>query len=128
MTRASVDVDGEQVASIDRGFLVLLGVSTEDTSKEAGMLARKVAGLRIFEDDAGKMNLGLAEVCGEMLCISQLSLYGDVRKGRRPSFSWSAPAEVARPLYEEFCAAVESEGVVCRLGRFQEHMEVQLVN
>lgn len=128
VSRASVDVGGETVASIDRGFLVLLGITHSDTPKEAALLAKKVAGLRLFEDADEKMNLGLLDIGGELLCVSQFTLYADVRKGRRPSFSESAPADVARPLYEAFCVAVEAEGVTCRRGRFQEHMDVALVN
>lgn len=128
VTRASVDVGDERVASIGRGYLVLLGVTDGDGEAEATSLAKKVAGLRLFEDEDGKMNLGLLEVGGEMLCVSQFTLYADVRKGRRPSFAASAPAEVARPLYEAFCAAVETEGITCKRGRFQEHMAVELTN
>lgn len=128
VSRASVHADGTQVGSIGRGYLVLLGVTHGDAESEAKSLAKKVAGLRLFEDADGKMNLGLGDVDGEVLCVSQFTLYADVRKGRRPSFAVSAPANVAKPLYEAFCAAVEAEGMVCKRGRFQEHMEVELVN
>jgi D-tyrosyl-tRNA(Tyr) deacylase len=128
VSRASVDVDGETVSSIDRGFLVLLGITQSDSAKEAASLAKKVAGMRLFEDADEKMNLGLSDVGGEVLCVSQFTLYGNVRKGRRPSFSESASAETARPLYEAFCVAIEAEDVTCKQGRFQEHMDVSLVN
>lgn len=128
VSEARVLVDGDTVGSIGRGFLVLLGVSQGDTQAVATKMAGKVAGLRIFEDNEGRMNLGLAETGGSILCISQFTLYGDVRKGRRPSFDSAARPEVAQPLYESFCAAIESEGLRCERGRFGAHMAVSLVN
>lgn len=116
------------MASIEAGFLVLLGVTHDDTAEGASALAKKVAGLRLFEDDDGRMNRDLADVDGEILCVSQFTLYGDVRKGRRPSFSDAAGADDARRLYDAFCDAIDAEGVRCHRGRFQEHMEVDLVN
>lgn len=128
VSSASVSVDGETVASVGRGFLILLGVAADDTGADADRLAAKVAGLRLFEDGQGKMNVDLARVGGEVLCVSQFTLYGDVRRGRRPSFTRAAAPGQAGPLYEAFCAAVEREGIPCRRGRFQEHMLVSLVN
>lgn len=125
---ARVLVGGETVGSIGPGFLVLLGVTDGDTPAIASKMAAKIAGLRIFEDSEGLMNLGLAETGGAVLCISQFTLYGDIRKGRRPSFDTAARPEVAQPLYDTFCAAIESEGLRCERGRFGAHMEVALVN
>lgn len=128
VSRASVEVGGEEVARIGRGFLVLLGVGEEDGEAEAAWLARKVAGLRLFEDNAGKMNLGLADVEGAVLAVSQFTLYGDARKGRRPSFTRAARPEQAQALYERFCTIVEEDGTKVERGVFQAHMEVALVN
>ena len=128
VSRASVRVDGEPVATIGAGFLVLLGVTHADDEAVAEALARKVAGLRVFEDQDGKMNLDLAAVGGEVLCVSQFTLYGSVRKGRRPSFTEAAEPDRAAALYERFCATVEGEGVRCERGRFRAHMAVESVN
>ena len=128
VSSANVSVGGRELASIGRGFLVLIGVALEDTPATASRMAEKVAGLRIFEDDAGRMNLGLADVRGEVLAISQFSLYGDVRRGRRPSFDAAAPGDTALPLYEAFCAAIEAAGIRCARGAFGEHMDVTLTN
>lgn len=106
----------------------MLGIAHADTESVAVRLAAKVAGLRIFEDAEGRMNLGLRETGGAVLCISQFTLYGDVRKGRRPSFDAAARPEFAEPLYEAFCRAIENEGIRCERGRFGAHMEVSLVN
>lgn len=125
---ASVAVDGREVSAIGRGFLVLLGVEAPDTNATAARMAAKVAGLRIFEDDEGRMNLPLASVDGEVLCVSQFTLYGDVRRGNRPSFSGAAPGAVAEPIYEAFCAAIEAADVRCARGVFGAHMAVTLVN
>lgn len=125
---ASVTVGNERVASIGIGLVVLLGIAAADTAADAERLAAKVAGLRIFEDESGKMNLDLGDVGGEVLCVSQFTLYGDVRRGRRPSFAEAASPGHALPLYNAFCAAIERAGVPCRRGRFQEHMQVALVN
>ena len=126
--RASVNVGGESTAAIGPGLLVLLGVAQDDTLETAEKLAAKVAGLRIFEDEAGKMNRSTAEAGGSVLCVSQFTLYGDVRKGRRPSFDAAAPPETALPLYEAFCVAVEREGLACSRGIFGAHMVIELVN
>jgi D-tyrosyl-tRNA(Tyr) deacylase len=123
-----VTVDGRVVGAIDRGFLVLLGVTHNDGRAEADWLARKIAGLRIFEDAAGKMNLGLADVGGAVLVVSQFTLYGDARKGRRPDFLQAARPEVAEPLVDYFVEALRSTGLPVETGRFRAMMEVELVN
>ncbi len=128
VSQASVHVDGECVAQIGVGFLVLLGVTHTDTPREAERLARKIAGLRVFEDEAGKMNRALADVGGAVLAVSQFTLYADVRKGRRPSFVDAARPEHARPLYEHFCDALANQGIPVAKGVFQAHMQVALVN
>lgn len=128
VSRASVHVNGEETASIGQGFLVLLGVSDDDGEAEAAWLARKIAGLRMFEDDAGKMNLGLADVGGAVLAVSQFTLYGDARKGRRPSFTRAAAPAQAQELYDSFCTLLAGEGIPVKKGIFQAHMEVSLVN
>ena len=128
VSRVSVHVDGKEIASIGQGFLVLLGVADEDGEAETAWLARKIAGLRLFEDDAGKMNLGLADVGGAVLAVSQFTLYGDARKGRRPSFTRAASPAQAQELYDRFCALLAAEGVPVEKGVFQAHMEVTLVN
>jgi D-tyrosyl-tRNA(Tyr) deacylase len=128
VSRARVVVGGEVVGEIGRGLLVLLGVARADTPDWADWLAEKVVGLRIFEDDAGKMNLGLAEVGGAVLVVSQFTLYGDCQKGRRPSFIAAAPPEEAVPLYERFVTAIKAFGVPVATGRFRADMQVELVN
>ena len=126
--RAKVTVAGEITGEIGRGMLVLLGVGHEDTQGGAEYLADKIVGLRIFEDDAGKMNRSVAEVGGAVLAVSQFTLFGDVRKGKRPSFDDAARPEMARTLYERFVSRVRASGLRCETGRFQEMMEVELVN
>lgn len=128
VSRASVTVAGEVVGQIGRGFLVLLGVEDGDGQGEAAYMAQKIAGLRVFEDADGKMNLGLAEVAGAMLVVSQFTLLGDCRKGRRPSFLQAARPELADELYRAFCAEVRGQGIEVQTGRFQTHMDVELVN
>ena len=128
VSRASVHVGGREVASIGRGYLVLLGVARDDCEAQAAWLARKIAGLRLFEDDACKMNLALADIEGSVLAVSQFTLYGDARKGRRPSFTRAAPPEEAKELYDSFCRLLTAEGVPVEKGVFQAHMEVSLVN
>jgi D-tyrosyl-tRNA(Tyr) deacylase len=128
VTRARVTVSGEVCGRIDTGLLVLLGVAQDDTEADARQLASKIASLRIFEDDRGKMNLGLGEVGGAMLVVSQFTLLGDCRKGRRPSFVEAAPPEVAEQLYRVFVDTVAGQGIEVATGRFREHMEVELVN
>lgn len=128
VTEATVTVDGVAVGRIGLGLLVLLGIAQGDGVAEAQYLARKIAGLRIFEDDDGKMNLALADVGGAVLAVSQFTLYGDARKGRRPSFTHAAPPELAEPLYQRFCTLLVAEGVTVAQGVFQAHMQVSLVN
>ena len=125
---AKVTVAGEVVGEIGAGMLVLLGVAAGDTEADARWLADKIAGLRIFEDEAGKMNLGLAETGGAMLVVSQFTLLGDCRKGRRPSFVDAAPPELAEALYETFVAAVRAQGIPVATGRFRAQMLVSLAN
>jgi D-aminoacyl-tRNA deacylase len=128
VSRAQVRVAGEVAGDIGPGLLVLLGVGNEDTFADADYLADKIAGLRVFEDAHGKMNLGLGEVGGSVLAVSQFTLYGDVRQGKRPSFDAAAPAEKARTLYEYFVERIRAAGLRCETGRFQEMMKVELIN
>jgi D-tyrosyl-tRNA(Tyr) deacylase len=128
VSQAAVDVGGERVAHIGRGLLVLLGVGQGDTEADARYLADKVAGLRIFADEGGKMNLSVEEIGGEVLVVSQFTLYGDTRKGRRPNFTSSAPPEVALPLYQLFVKALAARGLPVQEGRFGEMMAVSLIN
>ena len=128
VSRAQVTVGSEIVGRIERGLLVLLGVAGTDGESDADYLADKVTGLRIFEDDAGKMNRAVGEIGGALLVVSQFTLYGDVRRGKRPSFEDAAPAEQARRLYQHFVERVRVAGLRCETGRFQEVMQVELVN
>ena len=128
VSEAAVRVDGETVGEIRGGLLVFLGVGREDQEKDADFLAGKIANLRIFPDEAQKMNLSLLDAGGAMLVVSQFTLHGDCRKGRRPAFTAAAPPEQAEPLYERFVAQVENLGVRVAAGRFGAMMDVQLVN
>ncbi len=128
VSEASVVVDGEVISSIGRGFLILLGITHSDGEEEAAYLARKIAGLRLFEDAQGKMNLSLIDVGGEALVVSQFTLYGDARKGRRPSFTAAARPEHAEPLVQRFVEHLRAAGVPTQTGRFQAHMAVHLCN
>ena len=128
VSRAQVTVNGEIAGQIGLGLLVLLGVGAGDTRAEADYLVEKTVGLRIFEDAGGKMNLSVAEVAGALLVVSQFTLYGDARRGKRPSFDAAAPPEQARELYEYFVERVRGAGLRCETGRFQETMQVELVN
>ncbi len=128
VTQARVEVDGSVAGEIGPGLLVLLGVGKPDTAADAEFLADKIAGLRIFSDAAGKMNLSLVDTGGAMLAVSQFTLYGDCRKGRRPSFDHAAPADQARALYMHFIEAARRAGVRVETGVFQAHMSVSLVN
>jgi D-tyrosyl-tRNA(Tyr) deacylase len=128
VSRASVNVEGGLTGQIAEGLLVLLGVAQDDSEADADYLAEKVAGLRIFEDEAGKMNLSVAEVRGAVLAVSQFTLFGDVRRGKRPSFDAAARPEQAKALYEHFVGCIRARGLRCETGRFQEIMEVELVN
>jgi D-aminoacyl-tRNA deacylase len=128
VARASVSVDGEAVAEVGAGLLVLLGVAAEDTDEHAARLAGKVARLRIFENDDGRFDLSLLDVSGAALVVSQFTLIADTRKGNRPSFTHAAEPNLAEPLYERFCAALEGEGVPVARGVFGGRMQVSLVN
>jgi D-aminoacyl-tRNA deacylase len=125
---AHVTVDGHVTGKIERGLVVLLGVGQADGEAQASWLAEKVAGLRVFEDEAGKMNRSLTEIGGAMLVVSQFTLYGDCRRGRRPSFIEAAPPELAERLYGRFVERVGAMGIEVATGRFREHMLVHLVN
>jgi D-aminoacyl-tRNA deacylase len=128
VSRAKVTVAGEVTGEIGPGLMVLLGVADGDTAEDAIYLADKLVGLRIFPDADGKMNLSLAETAGGMLVVSQFTLLGDCRKGRRPSFIAAARPEAAVELYERFVADVRRRGITVGTGRFQQHMDVELVN
>ncbi len=128
VAEAWVEVNEQVVAQIGQGLLVLLGVSNEDTEEDARYLANKVAHLRIFEDEEGKLNRSVLEVKGSALVVSNFTLYGDCRKGRRPSFTDAAPPEKAEALYLRFCDYLQAEGVPVQQGIFQAHMHVGLVN
>ena len=128
VSRAQVMVNGEVVGRIEHGLLVLLGVAATDHEADADYLALKITGLRVFEDANGKMNLDVAAAGGGILVVSQFTLYGDVRRGKRPSFDDAAPPEQARQLYEYFVGRIRAAGLPCETGRFQETMQVELVN
>lgn len=128
VSEAKVMIEGEVVGAIGRGLLILLGVGQGDTSKDAAYLADKIVALRIFEDDRGKMNLSLTDVGGQALIVSQFTLWGDCRKGRRPSFIQAAPPELAEKLYMEFVTRVNAAGVSIATGRFGAMMQVFLIN
>ncbi|RDI44111.1 D-aminoacyl-tRNA deacylase [Falsibacillus pallidus] len=125
---ASVVVENETIGSIDFGFVLLVGVTHEDTFDDAKYLAEKIANLRVFEDQDGKMNLSLKDVGGEILSISQFTLYGDSRKGRRPNFMAAARPEQAEPLYEAFNQMLRDQGIVVETGKFGAKMDVKLTN
>jgi len=126
--RAEVRVDGEVVGRIGPGVVVLLGVGKEDSQAAGEALAEKITNLRIFDDDQGKMNRSLKEAGGQVLCVSQFTLYGDCRKGRRPSYDQAAPPDLALPLFEEFVESLRNRGVATETGRFRAMMDVELVN
>ena len=128
VTRASVAVDGRVAGEIGAGLLVFLGVNRTDNPESAEYLAEKIANLRIFSDEAGKMNLSLLDISGSALVVSQFTLYGDTRGGRRPSFIQAAPPEEASRLYDEFVQSMRALGVAVETGVFQAHMQVELVN
>jgi D-aminoacyl-tRNA deacylase len=128
VSRAQVAVNGEIAGEIGLGLLVLLGVGRDDTEADATCLAGKIAGLRVFEDAEGKMNRSVQDVGGSVLAVSQFTLYGDVRRGKRPAFDAAASPEKARNLYEFFVERIRATGVRCETGRFQEMMKVELVN
>lgn len=128
VTSASVTIDGQQVGKIGQGFLILLGVGPNDTEKECRYLAEKALGLRIFEDENGKMNLGLEAVQGQVMVVSQFTLYGNCRKGRRPSFTDAADPQLGNAMYERFLAICEELGYPPQHGRFGADMKVESVN
>jgi D-tyrosyl-tRNA(Tyr) deacylase len=128
VSRASVTINGRVAGAIDRGFCLLVGYTHTDTGAEADWMADKVMGLRLFSDAEGKMNLGLDEVGGALLVVSQFTVYGDAAKGRRPSFIDAARPEVAIPLYERFVAALRAKGLRVETGEFGADMQVELVN
>ncbi len=128
VSRAQVTVKGEITGQIGLGLLVLLGVGRDDSETDATYLAEKVCGLRVFEDGQGKMNRSVRDAGGSVLAVSQFTLYGDVRRGKRPSFDAAAPPEKARQLYEFLVDQIRAAGLRCETGRFQETMKVELVN
>ena len=128
VSSAAVKIDGEVTGRIGRGLLVLLGVKTGDTKAEADFLAEKCAGLRVFDDQAGKMNVSLGEAGGAVLVVSQFTLYGDARRGRRPSFTQAAPPDLSEPLYDYFVERLRTLGTRVETGRFGAMMAVELVN
>jgi D-tyrosyl-tRNA(Tyr) deacylase len=128
VSRAKVTVNDWTAGEIGIGLLVLLGVGQSDSEADATYLAEKIAGLRIFEDSDGKMNRSVLDVGGSVLAVSQFTLYGDVRRGKRPSFDAAAPPDPARSLYEFFVERIQTAGIRCETGRFQEMMQVELVN
>ena len=128
VSRAQVSADGEIIGQIGLGLVVLLGVGRDDTEAHVTYWADKTVGPRVFQDAAGKMNIGLKEVSGRVMAVSQFTLYADVRRGKRPSFDGAAPLERARQLYEFFVEQIHATGVRCETGRFQAEMKVELVN
>ena len=128
VSKAKVEVDNKIVGSIGKGFLVLVGITHTDTEKEADYLANKLCKMRIFEDENGRMSLSLKDVGGELLIVSQFTLYADCAKGNRPSFIEAARPEQATPLYEYFCKKCEEQGIKVEKGVFGAHMEVSLLN
>jgi D-aminoacyl-tRNA deacylase len=128
VNKAEVRVDGRVVGAVSQGMVVLVGVGKDDTPEDAQSLADKILNLRIFDDPEGRMNLSLLDTKGQLLCVSQFTLYGDCRKGRRPSYDQAARPEVACGLYEAFAAAARAGGVTVQTGQFQAMMEVELVN
>jgi D-tyrosyl-tRNA(Tyr) deacylase len=128
VSRAKVTIKDWNTGEIGLGLLVLLAVGQEDTESDATYLAEKISGLRIFEDEQGKMNRSVQDVGGSVLAVSQFTLYGDARRGKRPSFAAAAPPQHARRLYEFFVERIRAAGLSCETGRFQEMMQVELVN
>jgi D-tyrosyl-tRNA(Tyr) deacylase len=128
VSHARVTVNAEVTGEISSGLLVLLAVAQEDTDKDLDYMVDKICGLRVFEDSEGKMNLSVADVSGAILAVSQFTLYGDVRRGKRPSFDSAARPDIARAMYDQFVATIRAAGLRCETGRFQEAMDVELVN
>jgi len=128
VTSARVNIDGQEYSRIGIGLLVLIGVEKEDTIEDGEMLARRIVELRIFEDDAGKMNRSIADAGGQILAVSQFTLLGDCRRGRRPSFDPAAPPDVARELYQKFVEQITALGIRVKTGVFQAMMDIELTN
>lgn len=128
VSRAAVNVNGETIGRIGKGFLVLLGVGIEDSSQDLAWMVDKIVGLRVFEDEEGKMNRSILEEKGEILLVSQFTLYGDCRRGKRPSFSTAAPPQKAKALYDEAVRKIAASGVPVETGIFQADMKIDLVN
>ena len=128
VTRASVRVQEQIIGEIEKGLVVFLGITHDDSLKDADYLAEKIVALRVFNDPEGRMNVSLKEASGALLVVSQFTLYGDVRRGKRPSFDGAAAPQAARELYEHFVEKVRAAGLRCETGRFQETMQVELVN
>lgn len=128
VSRAQVSIENKIKGSIGKGLVVFVGISADDSEKDIQWLAEKIVHLRIFEDDAGKMNTSLTDIEGEMLIISQFTLYGDCRKGRRPGFSGAAPPLMAEPYYLKFVQEVKNKGIQVATGTFQTDMQVELIN
>ena len=128
VTRGSVSVDGSLVAQIGPGMVVLLGVGRDDGPEDVAYLSGKIANLRIFEDETGKLNQSLLDVKGSALVVSQFTLYGDCRQGRRPGFSDAAPAELGKELYDMFISGLDALGIEVAAGIFQTHMQVEIIN
>ncbi|MGP7816863.1 D-aminoacyl-tRNA deacylase [Niallia sp. 01092] len=126
--KAKVEVDGTVVGSIQKGYVLLVGITHEDTLEDVQYLAEKIAGLRVFEDETGKMNTSIVEVDGSILSISQFTLYGDTRKGRRPNFMNAAKPEYAENLYNEFNVALRNKGLLVETGKFGSMMDISLIN
>ena len=126
--RSSVTIKGELISEIGKGLMALIGVQEGDTEKDAQLAAEKIAGLRIFEDEAGKMNLSVQDIGGEVLAVSQFTLLGDARKGKRPSFIEAARPEIADPLYGKVMENIRAAGLICKTGVFRADMQVELIN
>ena len=125
---AGVEVDGREVSRIRKGLLILIGISKDDDGSQIGWLAKKVVELRIFEDEQDKMNLSLKDINGEILLVSQFTLYGSCKKGRRPDFLNAAQPEKAEKMYLDFAEAIKQNGIIPKLGKFGEHMDITLLN
>jgi D-aminoacyl-tRNA deacylase len=128
VSKGSVTVEGEQLASIDQGYVILLGIGKEDTAATAETMVKKIANLRVFSDDAGKMNLSILDVNGSAIVVSQFTLYADTRKGNRPSFVNSGPPDMAEPLVETFIDLLKQQGVPTQSGQFGADMKVEILN
>lgn len=128
VSRGSVTVEGKQIAAVGRGYVILLGIGPQDTAETAAALAKKIANLRVFEDNQGKMNLSILDIGGQALVVSQFTLYADSSRGNRPSFVYAAPPEMASPVVDQFAADLAGYGIPVQQGDFGAHMEVEIVN